>query len=60
MAAGVKASLGKLIRTLQSELYFLKEGKDAAYYHFRKLTRKPHEGVSSQMLMSVALRQIAR
>lgn len=44
MAAGVKASLGKLIRTLQSELYFLKEGKDAAYYHFRKLMRQPHEG----------------
>ena len=36
-------SLGKLFRTVQSELYFLKEEKDAAYYYGRKLTRQPHE-----------------
>jgi len=34
-------SLGKLIRTLQSELYFLKEAKDAYYYHSRKLLARP-------------------
>ena len=37
-------SIGKLIRTLQSEFSFLKEGKDAAYYHARRLLKHPHEG----------------
>jgi FkbM family methyltransferase len=33
----------KLIRTIQSEFFFLKEAKDSVYYHSRKLLSKPHE-----------------
>ena len=36
-------TIGKLIRTLQSELYFMKEAKDAFYYHSRQLLRRPHD-----------------
>lgn len=33
----------KLLRTLQSELYFLKEAKDYYYYFAHKVLRQPHE-----------------
>ncbi len=36
-------SLGKFIRTLQSELYFVKEAKDAFYYHSRRLLARPSD-----------------
>jgi FkbM family methyltransferase len=36
-------SLRKLIRTVQSHFYFLKEAKDAFYYHSRRLLSQPHE-----------------
>jgi FkbM family methyltransferase len=36
-------SLRKLIRTFQSELPFLKEAKDAFYFHGRRLMGRPHE-----------------
>jgi len=39
----VKTSLQKLIRTVQSELYFLKRAKDALYFHSRRLLRRPSE-----------------
>jgi len=36
-------SLRKLIRTVQSQCYFLKETKDAFLYNSRRLLSKPHE-----------------
>jgi FkbM family methyltransferase len=33
----------KLVRTVQSELFFLKEARDALYLHGRRLLAKPHE-----------------
>lgn len=33
----------KLIRTAQSEFYFLKDAKDAFYYHIRRFIARPHE-----------------
>ena len=37
-------SIKKLIRTLQSELPFLKTAKDSFYRHSRRILRLPHEG----------------
>ena len=36
-------SIYKLIRTIQSEFFFLKEAKDSLNRHRRRLLRKPHE-----------------
>jgi len=33
----------KLIRTIQSQLFFLKEARDSFYYHTRRILSQPHE-----------------
>lgn len=37
------AQIRKLIRTVQSDLFFLKEARDALYLHGRRLLHRPHE-----------------
>src|SRR5262245_60855047 len=39
----MNVSVSKLIRTVQSEFYFLKEAKDALYYHGNRMLHRPHD-----------------
>lgn len=39
----IRPDFAKAIRTIQSELHFLKDAKDTYYYYSRKLRRQPHD-----------------
>jgi FkbM family methyltransferase len=39
----MKPGVRKLIRTVQSHLFFLKEARDSFYYYSRRVLAKPHE-----------------
>jgi FkbM family methyltransferase len=41
--AAMNNAIKKIIRTAQSELYFLKDAKDVFYYHSRRFLARPHE-----------------